>query len=331
MGREGNENADVSEKETPKDTSNPRTLSMYSEAYGAIKLNEPAAATGDKFTSADKTTGTMEVPPDPTLAKDAAPPQHVEKNKDGSTVAFEKGPDGKEHPSKITYTDGRSTEYSYDKDGKVIGFRNINADGSVKEDYRSLDGKHFGDAISGKPMEGTLSVNKDGTAKVTFDNGATMESHTDGRAVMTFKDAKGDAHKMLLNADGSSVEYKKGPDGKEHPGVVRRPTGEETTYEYNKDGKLSAVTEQLGGKILSRFTSENGKDWKNAYGPGEIHGELSVSENGEHKFKDADSGNTVTHYSDGHWTAVDKDGHEIKPQPAEQQQQGARPVPRAKK
>jgi YD repeat-containing protein len=305
---------DLKQTPPPESTSTSR---LYADAYQQISLFDrttASAATGDRAVqpTGDRAAGNQpaERPKD----------QHEEKNPDGSKVLMGKAADGKDHPLKITYTDGRSTEYIYGPDGKVTGMNNIEADGTVKESYKSSDGKHFIDQVSGKTLDGTMSVNRDGTGKFTDAQGNSIEGRTDGRAVWHVKDAQGQEHKLLLNRDGSSVEFKKAADGKEHPTNVRFPDGRETTYEYNKDGKITSVTDwgvggEAGGQRLLKYTTENGKDWKEAYGRApEIHGSLTLKDEGLHTFNDAITGNTFVRETDGTIIIKDKTGQDITPQ-----------------
>lgn len=308
----GGDRNDDRVKETKQDSSGDDTRSrLYEDAYNAGKGEKLALARTDNTQASDKN--------DP----------RVQKNADGSEVEFAKAADGKVHPVRIKYSDGRSTEYSYGADGKVNGMTQKN-EGGVETERYVYDGKAFREVRGLKPpIEGTAVVSDNGTCKLTFGNGATMESRTDGKAVLQFTDQQGTPHKLLMAKDGSSVEMIKAADGKEHPTIVNRADGTQSIYEYDKNGKIVGVAEyspplnaQGQRQMLSNFRSTNGKDWTDSVSKQEIHGNTELKEDGTHVFKSAD-GYTFTRQASGVARLVDPRGVEVTapPQPQDQQQQ----------
>src|SRR5271170_6684377 len=132
-------------------------------------------------------------PPDQRLADDGAKDLKVgeKKNPDGSSVKYERGPDGKVHPGMVTHVDGTATKYSYDKNGRITDtFDEVpDGKGGFKEarHYHSDDGmtwmKQSGD---GPPMmNGTLDVKADGTHVFKEAHGFTVTQGADGSNVTT--------------------------------------------------------------------------------------------------------------------------------------------------
>jgi len=153
----------------------------------------------------------------------------------------------------------------------------------------------FGDVDIVGAHDGKLVLKKVST-------GETAEIPGDRQAAAATPNS-GDKPHVKTKADGSTVEYLKQADGKEHPTKVVHPDGQTTVYTYDQSGKPNSVSEfKPDGTLDKKYTCNDGKTWTKAQGgamdPPTLIGSLNVGDDGSHNFTDQ-FGTTVTRRSDG--------------------------------
>lgn len=235
------------------------------------------------------------------------------KNPDGSTIVSAKQGDGQDHPTKIIHSDGTTTHYTYDKNGKVNDVVEKDPSGKTISEYKTVDGNAWS-KVSG-PNElpaqifGKLNVDNNGTH--TFNDaqfGTKLTRTADGSlkivdgAGNTLLDKKvvpieqpankpadapaqkpadqpqqqsGAADRVQQNPDGSIIEYKRQGDGKAHPTKIVHPDGQTTTYTYDSNGNPNSVVEWKDGNKFSEYkASGDGTTWNKVSGDANLPPQL---------------------------------------------------------
>ncbi len=244
----------------------------------------------------------------------------VVKSKDGSEVEHKQTADGKVHPVGIKYSNGEGSQYEYDKSGTVSQITNLRADGTVKDRWMSTDGgKTYREERSGEVKELAVKVNNDGTVRMTDKAGNTFDSRTDGSILMNFKDAQGNAHKVVSRSDGSAIEYGTFSDGKERPINVRSPDGSTVNYGYLKNGSVvDATTYAPNGQLVNRYECRDGANWVEVSNPPRgpnFNGKVEIRPDGTHHFTDARTGGTWVRKPSGQITITDGQGRVVSETP----------------
>jgi YD repeat-containing protein len=241
-------------------------------------------------------------------------------NPDGSLMEFGMAADGRQHPIRIVYPDGRSTQYGYDRNGRVNEVANRDAQGVVVDHWMDQGGNRFVETRTGAVMEGTISVRQDGTA-VFQGRGGTIENRTDGSLVTRFQEQDGRPHMLLTRGDGSTVEYVRMDNGRDSITRVRFPNGNETTYDYDRNGRIYQTNDwgpggPAGGNLLLSFSTRDGQTWQENQGraPDQI-GDLQLTEEGLHVFRNMQDGTTFVRRPDGQITVQDRNGQVVWSQP----------------
>ncbi len=235
-------------------------------------------------------------------------------NGDGSSVISEKQADGRNHPTKVVHSDGTTTSYTYDKNGKLNDVVEKDASGRTVSEYKTNDGSAWF-KVSG-PNElpaqifGKLSVDDNGNH--TFNDsqfGTKLTRTADGSLKIT--DAGGNtlldkkvvpieqpnkpadtpakpadtpqkpsdtqtsaADRVQQNPDGSIIEFTRQGDGKAHPTRIVHPDGQTTTYTYDKNGNPNSVVEWKDGNKFSEYKTNDGTTWTKAAGDANLPPQL---------------------------------------------------------
>lgn len=235
------------------------------------------------------------------------------KNPDGSTIVSAKQGDGQDHPTKVIHSDGTSTEYTYDKSGKVNNVVEKDPSGQKISEYKTVDGQAWS-KVSGPnelPAQIFGRLNVDNNGNHTFNDaqfGTKLTRTADGS--LKIQDATGRtlvdkkvvpieqpaskpadapaqkpadqpqqqsvaADRVQQNPDGSIIEYKRQGDGKAHPTKIVHPDGQTTTYEYDSNGNPSSVVEWKDGNKFSEYkASGDGTTWNKVSGDANLPPQL---------------------------------------------------------
>jgi YD repeat-containing protein len=253
--------------------------------------------------------------PDSRLGNDV-PVTDRRQNQDGSQVEIGVAADGKQHPMRIVYPDGRSTQYGYDRSGCVNEVANRDASGVVVDHWMDRGGGRFVETRTNAVMEGQIQVRADGSA-IFQGRGGTIENRTDGTLLTRFPDRDGVPHTLLTRGDGSTVEFVPGRDGRDHISRVRFPNGNETTYDYDPNGRVYQITDwgpggAAGGNLLLSFSTRDGQTWREAQGKApDLVGDLQLTGDGQHVFRNAQDGSVFIRRPDGQITLQDANGQVI--------------------
>lgn len=241
-------------------------------------------------------------------------------NPDGSMVEIGVGADGRPHPIRIVYADGRSTQYGYDRNGKVNEVVNLDVSGRVADHWVDRGNNCFVETRTNQVLEGVHEMHADGTY-LFRGRGFMIETRTDGSLLTRLPGADGLPHTLLARGDGSVVDFVNGSDGRDYMTRVKFPNGNETTYDYDQYGRVYQVTDwglggPLGGNALSSYSTRDGRSWNEAMGRGPVLvGELRLTPDGQHVWRNAQDGTIWIRRPDGQITLTDPNGQVIWQQP----------------
>ncbi len=190
---------------------------------------------------------------------------------------------------KIKMPDGSERSFEHSPDGKVT---KITESGGLV--WSSKDGETFTQKGTGDTIKGKLSIEPDGTYKITNEKGVEYSRNSDGTT--TISDQTG---QLKVNLDGSRVLT----DTKGNVTATMDVAGQQRTIERAENGEITKLTEP----DKTQWVRGENNQWKNARTGEALDAELTVDKNGDFSFKRPD-GRQTTQHLDGSSVATDAQG-----------------------
>ncbi len=213
---------------------------------------------------------------------------------DGSRIEYARSADGTIRPRSIRYSDGSSTEYTYNDRGRVTEVANKNREGQVRSRIFSEDGGTTYQMQAGATrlsgMQGTLNVRDDGTMRLTVPGAQpaqsqTFETNTQGELIRSYRAGDG-PREVRLRTNGSEAHFRVNG---ENRSLVLEVLQDGVRVERipGPDGRPSAVVVTRPGRPLGTYmTTDGGTNWTEL--PGNRRGTLTLEQGRLPVFRPAD-------------------------------------------